>query len=217
MPPNVSLACVTAACTGLRRSRRTRHQALTRRCLIHGTGEPFSGWICTQARETSVALTSWSTGRLSQPEGVLDMPLAEWTRQTAVILTGAFLLPSTSPVVMTRTQWQHLKLSPPPAIKASRGTSATVRARAVCSISRARGYGTGRIRIRVNSLTPTATMLQRVWLGLRSGRSLRRPTNPSPRRRGVLSGPRQGYRSASAPVHRTTPKLQCFLAQMMPR
>ena len=56
------------------------------------TDEAQAQAAVTQARETFGGIDILVNGAvIFNQKGVLDMPLAEWTRRTAVILTGAFL------------------------------------------------------------------------------------------------------------------------------
>jgi NAD(P)-dependent dehydrogenase (short-subunit alcohol dehydrogenase family) len=66
-------------------------------------------------------------------KGVLDMPLGEWTRQIAIILTGTFLC--TKYVAQSMIDQERAAASstssPPPGTRASRGISGIAPARAV--------------------------------------------------------------------------------------
>lgn len=124
-------------------------------------------------------------------KGVLDMPLAEWTRQTSIILTGAFLCTkyvaqlmidqgrSGSIINIISTAGHQ---GEPWNIGYCTGKSGLL------NFTRSVAMELGEYGIRVNSLTPTATDSSEgqaraaAW-----GVPFRRPTNPSPRRRGFLS------------------------------
>ena len=145
------------------------------------------------------------------------MPLAEWTRQTAVILTGAFLFTKHVAQLMIdqgrRQHHQHcLHCRPSRRAVEHRLLHGQERSAQFHALG---GDGAGRIRHPCHSLTPTATdAAEGLARAAEWGVPFRRPN--SPRRRGFLSAATPGYRSASAPVQRTTPKLPCFLPQMMP-
>ena len=146
------------------------------------------------------------------------MPLAEWTRQTAVILTGAFLFTkhvaqlmidqgrsgSIINIVSTRPSGE------PWNIGYCTGKSGLL------NFTRSVAMELAEYGIRVNSLTPTATDvaegLARAAVGASPFDGQRTPAHVGAASSAV---PRQGT-ARQAPVQRTTPKPPCFLPQMMP-
>jgi NAD(P)-dependent dehydrogenase (short-subunit alcohol dehydrogenase family) len=149
-------------------------------------------------------------------KGVLDMPLVEWTRQITIILTGAFLCT------------KHVAQS-----MIDRGRGGTI----INIISTAGhqgepwniGYCTGKsgllnftrsaamelaeFGIRVNSLTPTATdTAEGMARAGEWGVPFRRPTNPSPRRRGFLGPGVPGVALGRLPSPADYAKAAVFLA-----
>ena len=124
-------------------------------------------------------------------QGVLDMPLAEWTRQIAVILTGTFLC--TKYVAQSMIE------------KGRRGSIINIISTAghqgepwnigyctgksgLLNFTRSAAMELAEFGIRVNSLTPTATdTAEGLARAGKWGVPFRRPSNSSPRRRGFLA------------------------------
>ncbi len=123
-------------------------------------------------------------------KGVLDMPLDEWARQLAVILTGAFL--ATKHVAQAMIA------------EGRRGSIVNIISTAghqgepwnigyctgksgLLNFTRSAAMELAEYGIRVNSLTPTATdSAEGMARAAEWGVPFRRPSNPSPRRRGFL-------------------------------
>src|SRR3989441_8696524 len=123
-------------------------------------------------------------------KGVLDMPLGEWTRQIAIILTGTFLC--------TKHVGQSM------IDQGRRGSIINIISTAghqgepwnigyctgksgLLNFTRSAAMELAEFGIRVNSLTPTATdTAEGMARAAEWGVPFRRPSNPSPRRRGFL-------------------------------
>jgi NAD(P)-dependent dehydrogenase (short-subunit alcohol dehydrogenase family) len=123
-------------------------------------------------------------------KGVLDMPLPEWTRQIAVILTGTFLF--TRHVAQSMIE------------QGRRGSIINIVSTAghqgepwnigyctgksgLLNFTRSAAMELAEHGIRVNSLTPTATdTAEGMARAVEWGVAFRRPSSPSPRRRGFL-------------------------------
>jgi NAD(P)-dependent dehydrogenase (short-subunit alcohol dehydrogenase family) len=170
----------------------------------------------TQARRRSVALTSWSTDSSPGQKGVLDMPLAEWTRQTTVILTGAFLFTKHVAQLMLDQGRRGSIIN----IVSTAGHQGEPWNIGYCTgksgllnFTRSVAMELAEYGIRVNSLTPTATdAAEGLARAAEWGVPLRRPTNPSPRRRGFLSGSTPGVPLGKRPSPADYAKAAVFLA-----
>jgi NAD(P)-dependent dehydrogenase (short-subunit alcohol dehydrogenase family) len=129
-------------------------------------------------------------------KGVLDMPLAEWTQQLAVILTGTFLCTKYAAQLMIdqRRRGSIINIistaghqGEPWNIGYCTGKSGLL------NFTRSAAMELAEYGIRVNSLTPTATdTAEGAARATQWGVPLRRPSNPSPRRRGFLSASTPG-------------------------
>jgi NAD(P)-dependent dehydrogenase (short-subunit alcohol dehydrogenase family) len=147
---------------------------------------------------------------------VLDMPLAEWTRQTAIILTGAFLFTKhvTQLMIDQRRSGSIINIvstaghqGEPWNIGYCTGKSGLL------NFTRSVAMELAEYGIRVNSLTPTATdTAEGLARAAEWGVPLRRPTHPSPRRRGFLSGATPGVPLGKRPSPADYAKAAVFLA-----
>ena len=147
----------------------------------------------TQARETFGGIDILVNGAvIFNQKGVLDMPLAEWTRQTAVILTGAFLCTKHVAQLMIDQGRRGSIIN----IVSTAGHQGEPWNIGYCTgksgllnFTRSVAMELAEYGIRVNSLTPTATdAAEGMARAAEWGVPFRRPSNPSPRRRGFLSG-----------------------------
>jgi len=149
-------------------------------------------------------------------KGVLDMPLAEWTRQTAVILTGAFLCTKHVAQLMIDQGRRGSIIN----IVSTAGHQGEPWNIGYCTgksgllnFTRSVAMELAEYGIRVNSLTPTATdTAEGLARAAEWGVPLRRPTHPSPRRRGFLSGATPGVPLGKRPSPADYAKAAVFLA-----
>src|SRR6266446_10053886 len=115
----------------------------------------------TQARETFGGIDILVNGAvIFNQKGVLDMPLEEWTRQTAVILTGAFLFTKYVARLMIEQGRKGNIIN----IISTAGHQGQPRNVGYCTgksgllnFTRSVAMELAEYGIRVNSLTPTAT------------------------------------------------------------
>jgi NAD(P)-dependent dehydrogenase (short-subunit alcohol dehydrogenase family) len=129
-------------------------------------------------------------------KGVLDMPLAEWTQQLAVILTGTFLCTKYVAQLMIDQGRRGSIIN----IISTAGHQGEPWNIGYCTgksgllnFTRSAAMELAEYGIRVNSLTPTATdTAEGAARAAEWGVPLRRPSNPSPRRRGFLSASTPG-------------------------
>ncbi len=165
---------------------------------------------------TGVPITSSSVVVIFNQKGVLDMPLAEWTRQTAVILTGAFLFTKHVAQLMIDQGRRGSIIN----IVSTAGHQGEPWNIGYCTgksgllnFTRSVAMELAEYGIRVNSLTPTATdAAEGLARAAEWGVPLRRPTHPSPRRRGFLSGSTPGVPLGKRPSPADYAKAAVFLA-----
>lgn len=149
-------------------------------------------------------------------KGVLDMPLAEWSRQTAVILTGAFLFTKYVAQLMLDQGRRGSIIN----IISTAGHQGEPWNIGYCTgksgllnFTRSVAMELAEYGIRVNSLTPTATdSAEGMARAAEWGVPFRRPTNPSPRRRGFLSATTPGVPLGKRPSPSDYAKAAVFLA-----
>src|SRR6266851_3806272 len=151
----------------------------------------------TQARQTFGGVDILVNGAvIFNQKGVLDMPLEEWTRQTAIILTGTFLFTKYVARLMIEQGRKGNIIN----IISTAGHQGQPRNVGYCTgksgllnFTRSVAMELAEHGIRVNSLTPTATdSAEGMARAAEWGVPFRRPSNPSPRRRGFLSGSTPG-------------------------
>jgi NAD(P)-dependent dehydrogenase (short-subunit alcohol dehydrogenase family) len=170
-----------------------------------------------QARETFGGIDILVNGAvIFNQKGVLDMPLSEWTQQLAVILTGAFLCTRYVAQLMIDQGRKGSIINlistaghqgEPWNIGYCTGKSGLL------NFTRSAAMELAEHGIRVNSLTPTATdVAEGRARAAEWGVTLRRPGNPSPRRRGFLSASTSGVPLGQRPSPADYAKAAVFLA-----
>jgi NAD(P)-dependent dehydrogenase (short-subunit alcohol dehydrogenase family) len=171
----------------------------------------------TQARETFGGIDILVNGAVVfNQKGVLDMPLAEWTRQTAVTLTGAFLFTKHVAQLMIEQGRRGSIIN----IVSTAGHQGEPWNVGYCTgksgllnFTRSVAMELAEYGIRVNSLTPTATdAAEGMARAAEWGVPFRRPSNPSPRRRGFLSAATPGVPLGKRPSPADYAKAAVFLA-----
>jgi NAD(P)-dependent dehydrogenase (short-subunit alcohol dehydrogenase family) len=149
-------------------------------------------------------------------KGVLDMPLAEWTQQLAVILTGTFLCTKYVAQLMIDQGCRGSIIN----IISTAGHQGEPWNIGYCTgksgllnFTRSAAMELAEYGIRVNSLTPTATdTSEGTTRAAEWGVPLRRPSNPSPRRRGFLSASTPGVPLGKRPSPADYAQATVFLA-----
>jgi NAD(P)-dependent dehydrogenase (short-subunit alcohol dehydrogenase family) len=149
-------------------------------------------------------------------KGVLDMPLAEWTQQLAVILTGTFLCTKYAAQLMIDQGRRGSIIN----IISTAGHQGEPWNIGYCTgksgllnFTRSAAMELAEYGIRVNSLTPTATdTAEGTARAAEWGVPLRRPSNPSPRRRGFLSASTPGVPLGKRPSPADYAHAAVFLA-----
>jgi NAD(P)-dependent dehydrogenase (short-subunit alcohol dehydrogenase family) len=149
-------------------------------------------------------------------KGVLDMPLAEWTQQLAVILTGTFLCTKHVAQLMIDQGCQGSIIN----IISTAGHQGEPWNIGYCTgksgllnFTRSAAMELAEYGIRVNSLTPTATdTAEGVARAAEWGVPFRRPSNPSPRRRGFLAASIPGVPLGKRPSPADYAQAAVFLA-----
>jgi NAD(P)-dependent dehydrogenase (short-subunit alcohol dehydrogenase family) len=149
-------------------------------------------------------------------KGVLDMPLAEWTQQLAVILTGTFLCTKYVAQLMIDQGRQGSIIN----IISTAGHQGEPWNIGYCTgksgllnFTRSAAMELAEYGIRVNSLTPTATdTAEGTARAAEWGVPLRRPSNPSPRRRGFLAASIPGVPLGKRPSPADYAQAAVFLA-----
>jgi NAD(P)-dependent dehydrogenase (short-subunit alcohol dehydrogenase family) len=149
-------------------------------------------------------------------KGVLDMPLAEWTQQLAVILTGTFLCTKYVAQLMIDQGRQGSIIN----IISTAGHQGEPWNIGYCTgksgllnFTRSAAMELAEHGIRVNSLTPTATdMAEGMARAAEWGVPFRRPSNPSPRRRGFLAASIPGVPLGKRPSPADYAQAAVFLA-----
>lgn len=149
-------------------------------------------------------------------KGVLDMPLAEWTQQLAVILTGTFLCTKYVAQLMIDQGRQGSIIN----IISTAGHQGEPWNIGYCTgksgllnFTRSAAMELAEYGIRVNSLTPTATdTAEGMARAAAWGVPFRRPSNPSPRRRGFLSASTPGVPLGKRPSPADYAQAAVFLA-----
>ena len=149
-------------------------------------------------------------------KGVLDMPLAEWTQQLAVILTGTFLCTKYVAQLMIDQGRQGSIIN----IISTAGHQGEPWNIGYCTgksgllnFTRSAAMELAEHGIRVNSLTPTATdTAEGMARAAEWGVPFRRPSNPSPRRRGFLAASIPGVPLGKRPSPADYAQAAVFLA-----
>jgi NAD(P)-dependent dehydrogenase (short-subunit alcohol dehydrogenase family) len=149
-------------------------------------------------------------------KGVLDMPLAEWTRQLAVILTGTFLCTKYVAQLMIEQGRRGSIIN----IISTAGHQGEPWNIGYCTgksgllnFTRSAAMELAEYGIRVNSLTPTATdTTEGMARAAEWAVPFRRPSNPSPRRRGFLSASTPGVPLGKRPSPADYAQAAVFLA-----
>jgi NAD(P)-dependent dehydrogenase (short-subunit alcohol dehydrogenase family) len=149
-------------------------------------------------------------------KGVLDMPLAEWTQQLAVILTGTFLCTKHVAQLMIDHGRQGSIIN----IISTAGHQGEPWNIGYCTgksgllnFTRSAAMELAEYGIRVNSLTPTATdTAEGMARAAEWGVPFRRPSNPSPRRRGFLAASIPGVPLGKRPSPADYAQAAVFLA-----
>jgi NAD(P)-dependent dehydrogenase (short-subunit alcohol dehydrogenase family) len=169
------------------------------------------------ARETFGGIDILVNGAvIFNQKGVLDMPLAEWTQQTSVILTGAFLCTKHVARLMIDQGRRGSIIN----IVSTAGHQGEPWNIGYCTgksgllnFTRSVAMELAEYGIRVNTLTPTATdAAEGMARAAEWGVPFRRPTNPSPRRRGFLSASVPGVPLGKRPSPADYAKAAVFLA-----
>jgi NAD(P)-dependent dehydrogenase (short-subunit alcohol dehydrogenase family) len=170
-----------------------------------------------QARDTFGGIDILVNGAvIFNQKGVLDMPLTEWTQQLAVILTGAFLFTKYVAQLMIDQGRRGSIIN----IISTAGHQGEPWNIGYCTgksgllnFTRSVAMELAEYGIRVNSLTPTATdAVEGMARAAEWGVPFRRPSNPSPRRRGFLSASTPGVPLGQRPSPADYAKAAVFLA-----
>jgi NAD(P)-dependent dehydrogenase (short-subunit alcohol dehydrogenase family) len=149
-------------------------------------------------------------------KGVLDMPLAEWTQQLAVILTGTFLCTKYAAQLMIDQGRRGSIIN----IISTAGHQGEPWNIGYCTgksgllnFTRSAAMELAEYGIRVNSLTPTATdTAEGMARAAEWGVPFRRPSHPSPRRRGFLAASIPGVPLGKRPSPADYAQAAVFLA-----
>jgi NAD(P)-dependent dehydrogenase (short-subunit alcohol dehydrogenase family) len=149
-------------------------------------------------------------------KGVLDMPLAEWTQQLAVILTGTFLCTKYVAQLMI-DQGRHGSIINIISTAGHQGEPWNIGyctgKSGLLNFTRSAAMELAEYGIRVNSLTPTATdTAEGMARAAEWGVPFRRPSNPSPRRRGFLAASIPGVPLGKRPSPADYAQAAVFLA-----
>jgi NAD(P)-dependent dehydrogenase (short-subunit alcohol dehydrogenase family) len=195
----------------------TQHGGAALGIVCDVTNEAQVQAAVAQAREAFGGIDILVNGAvIFNQKGVLDMPLTEWTQQLAVILTGAFLCTKYVAQLMIEQGRRGSIIN----IVSTAGHQGEPWNIGYCTgksgllnFTRSAAMELAEYGIRVNSLTPTATdTAEGMARAAEWGVPLRRPSNPSPRRRGFLSAATPGVPLGQRPSPADYAKAAVFLA-----